>query len=167
MRGKKKKKDGKERAQGKLSVSWDCLLQKTGWQRKERGCLQSKAWTGVGRAVWVFALWIQSHDSPLCPACLAGPEFSPQPPSLSTPRCPLSLQPEHLLNPACFGFTAPPFAWSCGRAEDENERKQDKRQLKHWQGFIPVEEVCFSLCFGCIISPNIRPWWMMELILFH
>lgn len=35
-----------------------------------RHCLQSKAWTGAGRAVWVFALWIQSHDSLLYPACL-------------------------------------------------------------------------------------------------
>lgn len=46
---------------------------------------EDAAWTGAGRAVWVFALWIQSHDSLLCPArlpaFLAGPGFSPQPSS--------------------------------------------------------------------------------------
>lgn len=55
--------------------------------------------------VWVFALWIQSHDS--LPACLVqDPTLPPSLPptypsfSLSTPRCPLSLQPHPLLR-AC------------------------------------------------------------------
>lgn len=38
----------------------------------------------AGRAVWVFALWIRSHDSLLCPARLPGPGYSPlSPPPFS------------------------------------------------------------------------------------
>lgn len=48
------------------------------------------------------------------PACLAGPGSSPPAPPfcLSTPRCPLSLQPHPLQDPACFRSTVPPLPWS-------------------------------------------------------
>lgn len=64
----------------------ECVLGLSAGKRGGRRCLQSKAWTVAGRAVWVFALWIQSHDSLLCPArlpaCLLAwlvqdPAFSP------------------------------------------------------------------------------------------
>lgn len=89
-RRQRKEREGRERVLG-LSAG----------ERGGRRCLQSKAWTGAARAVWVFALWIQSHDSLLCPArlpaCLPGwsrtlpppPPFSiyPQMPSF-TPAAP-------------------------------------------------------------------------------
>lgn len=110
---------GERRRQRKGRKGRERVLGLSAVKEEGRRCLQSKAWTGAGRAVWVFALWIQSHDSLLCPArlpaCLAGPGSSPQPPSfLSTPRCPLSLQPQPLHDPACFRSTVSPLPWSCG-----------------------------------------------------
>lgn len=113
---RRRKKAAKKRAEREGSVSWDCLL-------VERG---EDAQAVAGRAVWVFALWIRSHDSLLCPARLPGPGYSPQkPPSffLSTPRCPLSLQPHPLPDPACFRSPVSPLPWSCGGFEDERERE--------------------------------------------
>lgn len=77
-RQQRKEREGRERVLG-LSAG----------EEGGRRCLQSKAWTGAGRAVWVFALWIQSHDSLLCPArlpaCLAGPGSSPPAPLFYLP----------------------------------------------------------------------------------
>lgn len=39
---------------------------------------------------------------------------APSPPFLSTPRCPHSLQPHPLQDPACFRSTVPRLPWSCG-----------------------------------------------------
>ncbi|KAK5910870.1 hypothetical protein CgunFtcFv8_005094 [Champsocephalus gunnari] len=64
------------------------------------------------RAVWVFALWRQSHDSLLYPAWLRIQPSAP-PLLLSTPRCPHSLQPHPLQAAACFPSTVP-LPWSCG-----------------------------------------------------
>lgn len=41
-------------------------------------------------------------------------DLAPSPPFLSTPRCPLSLQPHPLQDPACFRSTVQPLPWSCG-----------------------------------------------------
>lgn len=87
-----KERKGRERVVG-LSAARERVV------KRERGRLQSRAWTGAGRAVWVFALWIQSHDSLLCPACL--PAWLVQ---ASTPSPPLFLHPDALflscLNPS-------------------------------------------------------------------
>lgn len=75
-RQEQEKEDGKERVKGKGACPGIVC-----WSREGRHSLQGKAWTGAESAVWVFALWIQSHDSLLCPACLAGPGSSPQLPT--------------------------------------------------------------------------------------
>lgn len=97
------------------SVSWDCLLVERG-----RPCLQSRAWTGAGRAVWDFALWIQSHDSPLCPSrlpsCLPGwSRIQPPAPLLSPlyPQMPSFTPASPLQEHACFRSTVPALPWSC------------------------------------------------------
>lgn len=60
------------------------------------------------------------------PACLAGPGSNPQPPSflLSTPRCPLSLQPHPSRSMPAFD---PLYQLSPGAADDPRIREKDSR----------------------------------------
>lgn len=94
------------------------------------------AWTGAGRAVWDFALWIQSHDSLLCPSRLPafllawlvqdpapGPLLSPLYPQMPsfTPASPFQ---EH----ACFRSAVAALPRSCRRSENERGRRKDGRK---------------------------------------
>lgn len=70
-----------------------------------------------------------THHSALLaclPACLAGPGSNPQPPSflLSTPRCPLSLQPHPSRSMPAFD---PRYQLSPGAADDPRIREKDSR----------------------------------------
>lgn len=84
------KEEGKEKSKREGSVSWDCLLVERGEILPAK---QSLDWS------WEGCLGLCPLDTvprltalPCSPACLPGwSRIQPQPPFLSTPRCPLSL----------------------------------------------------------------------------
>lgn len=125
--GAGQRRQGKEKSQRE----GEFVLRFCAGEEGGRRCLQSKAWTGGGRAVWVSALWIQSHDSLHCPArlpaFLAGPGFLPPAPLIF-----FNLPPDAFFSLQFHPFQGPPTLyvlyhrdpWSCGCSEDEGDGEQ-------------------------------------------